>query len=409
MNNEQNTPAAEPIQPIVFDFDEEPGTPIAKTSASAIMERLAEDEANQTPERIATTNEVLSKYGYDPIPATALQEQVALADEMLAEVIAEEQQAEAASQPAQPTRLPDAIAADVLSKSVLINVRLSKLGNARKIPKDKVDVGDADKAMISASQKLIDSPKLTAIGKLDSETRSYLYDNCLQVSWLAAGTYMLPFKLIERVESFIAAQKQKRIELIEEFIQDYAAAVESARERLGNIFDPSNYLTANEARRTFTFEHNYIQLSTPDLSGLSKELYEQEKAKMSAQWGQAAAEVQQVLRDAANDLLGHLLDKLQPADGDKKVIFKDTTVTNLLDFLENFKDRNLTQDGQLEEIVQQASELLKGVTPQDLRGKKGNEATRDNVRNGLAELKTKLDAISTVDAPVRQFSFEEGE
>lgn len=97
MNNEQNTPAAEPIQPIVFDFDEEPGTPIAKTSASAIMERLAEDEANQTPERIATTNEVLSKYGYDPIPATALQEQVALADEMLAEVIAEEQQAEAAS------------------------------------------------------------------------------------------------------------------------------------------------------------------------------------------------------------------------------------------------------------------------------------------------------------------------
>lgn len=61
MNNEQNTPAAEPIQPIVFDFDEEPGTPIAKTSASAIMERLAEDEANQTPERIATTNEVLSK------------------------------------------------------------------------------------------------------------------------------------------------------------------------------------------------------------------------------------------------------------------------------------------------------------------------------------------------------------
>lgn len=220
---------------------------------------------------------------------------------------------------------------------------------------------------------------------------------------------MLPFKLIERVESFIAAQKQKRIELIEEFIQDYAAAVESARERLGNIFDPSNYLTANEARRTFTFEHNYIQLSTPDLSGLSKELYEQEKAKMSAQWGQAAAEVQQALRDAANDLLGHLLDKLQPADGDKKVIFKDTTVTNLLDFLENFKDRNLTQDGQLEEIVQQASELLKGVTPQDLRGKKGNEATRDNVRNGLAELKTKLDAISTVDAPVRQFSFEEGE
>jgi hypothetical protein len=69
----------------------------------------------------------------------------------------------------------------------------------------------------------------------------------------------------------------------------------------------------------------------------------------------------------------------------------------------------LTQDGQLEEIVQQASELLKGVTPKDLRGKNGNEAIRDNVRAGLAELKTKLDAISTVDAPVRQFSFEEEE
>ena len=52
---------------------------------------------------------------------------------------------------------------------------------------------------------------------------------------------------------------------------------------------------------------------------------------------------------------------------DKKGIFRDTLVTNIVELCQILPALNLTGDAQLEKLRQQAEQLVKGLDPQDLR------------------------------------------
>ena len=62
---------------------------------------------------------------------------------------------------------------DLARKTVCIKVRLSTMGNTRKVSTSQIEA-DADKDLLRVSKHLVDSAELKAIGRFDGEIRRFL-------------------------------------------------------------------------------------------------------------------------------------------------------------------------------------------------------------------------------------------
>ncbi len=61
-------------------------------------------------------------------------------------------------------------------KTVCIEVRLSTMGNTRKVSTSQIEA-DADKDLLRVSKHLLDSAELKAVGRFDGESRRFLYNS----------------------------------------------------------------------------------------------------------------------------------------------------------------------------------------------------------------------------------------
>ena len=75
-----------------------------------------------------------------------------------------------------------------------------------------------------------------------------------------------------------------------------------------------------------------------------------------------------------------------------------STVTNLSEFFEKFRHLNVRSSPELDVLVEQAQELVKGVEPQHLRD---NAALRAEISTKMAEVRTNVEALIT-DVPRRR-------
>src|SRR5262249_18702935 len=64
---------------------------------------------------------------------------------------------------------------DLAKKTVCIKMRLSTMGNTRKVSTSQIE-SDADKDLLRVSNHLLDSAELKAIGRFDGEIRRFLYN-----------------------------------------------------------------------------------------------------------------------------------------------------------------------------------------------------------------------------------------
>jgi hypothetical protein len=293
---------------------------------------------------------------------------------------------------------------DILAKAWVLSVSSGKLGIRRTLRKDQIDV-DADKELIAASKKLIDSKEYDAIAKLDGEIRQWLYSQTLRTSWLKDGMYLAPIVSVEAIDEQLQAYQRRREELVNAFMATYAAAREDAALRLRGVFADADYPNTADARRTFYFDWEFVRISTPnDAENVNPELLKRESAKLNAKLNTAAEEITFALRESLKQLVSNLAERLTgERENGKPKIFRDSAITNITDFLDAFSARNLCNDVELEKIAAQARDILKGVTPEDLRKQ---EPLREVVARQMAQISATLETM-TQDAPTRAFNFEE--
>jgi len=125
---------------------------------------------------------------------------------------------------------------------------------------------------------------------------------------------------------------------------------------------------------------------------------------MAAQiMAEAGREIQQVLRAAMAEVVRHMRDRLKEGPAGKPLKFKESTVSKLVEFLETFQFRNVTDDAELATLVEKARELLKGVDSEELRTA---AHLRARVQQGMAEIVGRLDTMM-VKKGTRKFRMEE--
>lgn len=301
-----------------------------------------------------------------------------------------------------PATLPQVPSVNLMDRAVCIVVSRGMIGFTRTVRSSQVEV-KAEKSMIHVTKELFDSEELKKIASLDGKISEYLASRCLP-SLFKRSVYLLPTDLITEVDARLTEHLTQRKELVENFCKVYDKTVIQAQTQLQDLFDPSDYPPVEVVREAFTFTWQYVQFGvSQSLKKVSAAMFEREQAKVQSQWAEANQAIQQLLRANMATLTEHMVTILTPTDDGKKKRFHKTTLSKINDFLATFDARNLTNDAELQAVVEKAKKLTEGVTPEALRSQ---EALRSAMQTGFAGIKEQLKGMVT-DAPGRAIRFDE--
>lgn len=302
----------------------------------------------------------------------------------------------------------DARAANIFERAVCLSIEIGKPGRTRKGDLDAVTT-DADKDALKLSKTLFDGPEWSAIVSVDTAISNYLNPSngvCLKSKILRGGMHLVPFDLVEKVDAKLDELCAERAVRVETFLDAYERLVEEARERLKSQFDIADYPRKDALRQKFYVEREYVTLGVPGkLKAVSAQIFARERAQAEAKWREGAEEIQAALREAMADLVAAMADRLAPKpDGSKKVITA-AGVEKLTNFLDTFAARNITDDAELDTLVQQAREIMAGKSVDELRS---NDGLRAEVGKQFAELKESVGTLMRT-APRRRINLDDDE
>lgn len=196
----------------------------------------------------------------------------------------------------------------------------------------------------------------------------------------------------DRVESFDRQMRELKDELrsaVVELDRRYAELKSQASERLGSLYDASDYPPT--LRDFFDLDWEYPTVEPPAyLLELSPRLYEEERQKIIARFDEAVRLAEQSFISELSKLVAHLVERLTSTNGEGRKVFRDSAIGNLRDFFERFTQLNVHSSGELDRLVETARQAVTGVEPKDVRD---NETLRQQVATQLSAVQATLDGM----------------
>ena len=254
----------------------------------------------------------------------------------------------------------------------------------------------AEGKFLSAGKKLLDTshPAFKAVTAIRGRTVAYWKG--VSLPFPEPGIRLIRQDSITDFDQQIAEFREELDDAVAELNRHYDELRSVARERLGDLFDVSDYPTTLIGM--FAIEHDFPSVEPPNyLRQLSPDLYEQECRRVQSRFDEAVQLAEQAFLEELARLVDHITERLNgDADGKPKV-FRDTAVTNLTEFFERFRALNVRSNEQLDQLVGRAQQVLGGVEPQQLRD---NGVFRQQIATQLAGVQSSLDGL-LVDRPRR--------
>lgn len=284
---------------------------------------------------------------------------------------------------------------NVFNDGTLVQLKVSVWGIKKKLPSSDLNI-QADPEYIRAVKFLVDKEQLKPVEQARGFARSYLRDYSLPFP--VTGVCFIPKRMISQVDERLKKYRDEFEGGTREFIANYQASKEIAKNRLKNLFNESDY-PAN-IDRYFSFEWQFFTMAGPDRASIiDPEIYAREQARFTQMIGEFRENAVTVLRERFQDMVNRIVDRLT---GEKK-IFKNSTVENIQEFLTAFEGLNINNDEELKAQVKKVEAVLKGIDPEDLRKE---DAFRAEIAGKMSEVKESLDGMMTA-RPKRLLYMEE--
>lgn len=285
----------------------------------------------------------------------------------------------------------------------------SQFGSSRKVNSEQKDqiagLFDAESDRLSAGKKLLNKrhPAYLQVTALLNRAREV---------WI---TSTLPYpeagmRLIRRsaVEDFVAkmqtirAQLQAAVSELEAVYQ--SELIPDARQRLGRLFNASDYPL--ELRGEFDVQWSFASVDPPEyLRNISPKLYEAEQERVRARFSEAVALAEQAFMEEFAKAVANLTERLTPGPDGKAKVFRDSAIGNLDEFFSRFSALNIGSNPDLDALVEQAKNSIKGVDAGILRT---DVSARDEIRAAMQEMTKQLDAMQ-IDRPKRKIVLAQSE
>ena len=268
----------------------------------------------------------------------------------------------------------------------------------KKLPQSMLaEVGNVD---FLRGRKLLLAPESTALIKQHiGKARNYLRK--ISLPFPIKGCVLVPKKLIPEIQEHLKEIAWHYNSAVEDFLYWYPQTVKDAKESLGELFDECDYPTQEMIKNKFRFQWRYITIGPYVSRVLPPSIYKEEVKKFQELMEQARSEAITALREEFVDLVSNIADKLQNHDDGRPRRLRDAAVENLKQFLDNFSSRNIFEDAQLSELVEQCRGIITNTNAKAIRG---NTQVRQELHQQMEKLLTGIDA-SLEDLPRRRLRF----
>jgi hypothetical protein len=242
---------------------------------------------------------------------------------------------------------------------------------------------------VSAGKKLLDTshPAFKAVTAIRGQAVSYWKN--ISLPFPEPGIRLIKQSEIERFSTRISSLRSELRMAVEAMQDQYEELKSQARTRLGNLYNPDDYPASLVG--LFDFDTEFPSVEPPDyMRTLSPELYAQECRRMQSRFEEAVQLAEQAFITELSRLVEHLAERLRgDSDGSPK-IFRDSAVTNLTEFFDRFRRLNVRSNQELDELVSEAQQIMRGVNPQNLRDM---PSLQRSVAEQMTEVQGRLDTM----------------
>ncbi len=304
----------------------------------------------------------------------------------------------------------------LLDNTVILDLTVHRPGLRRQVKQAEVDVqavkpeggdegtggnGKPDQSFVHVGKDILRSSAIVELNAIVRNLKQRIGVRALP-SPLKRGTYLIPLNTLEEVYSDCEATKVRWQAVVDQFVAEYPARVEEARERLGDMFKENDYPPAAKIRQAFGLDWVLLEFKMPGESKLGEFVFAKESAAAAERIRSAEMEVISALEVGLLELVSGLSDALDDKPGEKKKVLRDARVEKAVEFLDHFGDRNVMNDADLMALAEEAKAVLGGRSADSLRK---NQSLREHVQKGMAEVAGKLEALAT-SRPGRKFKVD---
>jgi len=262
-------------------------------------------------------------------------------------------------------------------------------------PEQKARAADAFQAsgrFLSAGKKLIDTghPSVRKVTSVKSAIQKFWHG--VTVPFPEAGVRLIPQRRVEDFAATMTAYQDDLRDGVEQLESAMPELKASARARLGDLYCDADY--PDRLERLFAVEWDFLSLEPPAyLMDLAPEIFEQERRRVQQRFEEAVKMTEEAFIAEFGKLVGHLVDRLgDPPPGETRRVFRDSAVENLGDFFARFRELSVHNNDELDRLVEQAQNVVRGVGPQDLRD---SAALRQRIAENLSKVQLSLDGMMT--------------
>ncbi len=254
----------------------------------------------------------------------------------------------------------------------------------------------AEGSYLSAGKKLLDTSHAAFKAVTAIRGRAVSFWKGVSLPFPEPGIRLLRQDAIDGFDNQIAIFRGDLDEAVTELDRHYDELRNAARDRLGDLFDPTDYPASLIGM--FAIEHDFPSVEPPSyLRQLNPELYEQECQRVESRFNEAVQLAETAFTEELAKLVEHITERLTGEATGKPKVFRDTAVTNLSDFFERFRSLSIRSNDELDELVDRAQEIVQGVAPQQLRD---NASLRQHIATQMSTVQASLDGL-LVDRPRR--------
>ena len=258
------------------------------------------------------------------------------------------------------------------------------------------DTFGAEGNYLSAGKKLFDTghPAFRAVTAVRNQAVSLWRG--LSLPYPEPGIRLIRQEDISTFDVQMTSLRSELDESVGQLDEHFAELKAIARERLGRLYNSADY--PQSLRGLFKLEYDFPSVEPPEyLRQLSPALYEQEKARVAARFDEAIRLAEEAFTSELAKLVSHLSERISGHEDGKPKIFRDSAIMNLIEFFERFGQLNVRSSEQLDDLVDQAQRIVRGIEPQELRD---SASLRQHVATQLAGVQSVLDGL-LVDRPRR--------
>ncbi len=293
------------------------------------------------------------------------------------------------------------VARELQTTMAAIRVSFTWLGVRKALtPTQKAQAAEtfgADGPYLSAAKKLLDTrcPAFRAVTAVKNRTVAYW--KSMSLPYPEPGVRLIRQDYVEPFNERMTHLRDLLQEEVEKLDRELPHLRQAAEERLGSLYDPADYPPSLVG--LFALDWGFPSVEPPDyLLQLNPSLYEQERRRMMSRFEEAITMAEQAFVEELGKLVGHLVERLEGSDDGKPKVFRDSAVSNLQEFFQQFRMLNVRSNAELDRLVATAERMVRGVSPQGLRD---SQSMRQQVVSGLSVVQKSLDGL-LVDRPRRR-------